>query len=128
MTSEIPKEYWGMFFDDLTKRRFDWQTRIEVIGNEIGNQILDKGLPLAGITCESIGEDDYIEIFVGTDDDHHQAHTIKNPIRILYSGEGKNPGGIIEFEETDGTKTLVHIIQPMPLPVKYAENTEIAVA
>jgi hypothetical protein len=124
MTNEIPRHSWKMFFDDLTKRRFDWKTKIEIFNDEIGNQILDQGLPFAGITCENRGDEVSVEIFVGTDDDHHQTHTIKNPTKIAYLGEEEKPGGIVEIEEADGTKTLVHIVQPMPLVVSYAENQE----
>lgn len=128
MTSEIPRRDWKMFFDDLTKRRFDWKTKVEVFSDRIGNQILDKGLPLVGITCEEDGDDRIIEIFLGMSDDQHQSHNIKNPTKIIYFGDVKSPGGIVEFEELDGTKTLVHIIQPMPLVVDYVDNQETAAA
>lgn len=119
MTSEIPRKDWKMFLDDLTKRRFEWETKVEVFGPEIGSQVLDEGLPLGGITCEKRGDDTVIEIFMGNDDDRHQAHNIRNPTRVAYLGELEKPGGIVEFEETDGTKTLVHIIQPLPIVYEY---------
>lgn len=128
MTSEIPRQDWKMFFDDLTKRRFDWQTKVEVLSEDFGNQVLDDGLPLGGITCEQVGDETIIEIFVGTDDDHHQTHNIKNPTKIAYLGESDKPGGVVEFEEINGTKTLVHIIQPMPMVVRHSENQEPATA
>ena len=128
MTSEIPREEWKMFFDDLTKRRFDWQTKVEIFDEDIGNQTLEDGLPLNGITLEEKADDTFIEIFIGTDDDHHQTHTIKNPTKINYLAEGGKLNGIVEFEELSGTKTLVHIIQPMPIVVNYAEKQENASA
>lgn len=128
MTSEVPKKDWKMFLDDLTKRRFDWQTKIEVFNEDIGSQVLDEGLPLGGITCEQDGDDTVIEIFVGSDDDHHQAHNIKNPTKIAYLGEDDKPSGVVEIEEMDGTKTLVHIIQPMPIVIKYVETRESSAA
>lgn len=124
MTSEIPREDWQMFFDDLTKRRFDWKTKVEVLNDDIGNQILGEDLPLSGITCEKRGLDTFIEIFIGTDDDHHQTHSIKNPTKIVYFGEREKPSGILEFEEMDGTKTLVHIIQPMPITFEASDSRQ----
>ena len=124
MTNEIPKQNWNMFFNDLTKRRFDWQTKIEVFNEDIGNQILDEGLSFSGITCEQDGDDTIVEIFVGNIDNQHQTHNIKNPTKVAYLGEDDKPGGVVEFEETDGTKTLLHIIQPMPIKIKYFENQE----
>ncbi len=128
MTKQIERDNWKMFFDDLTKRRFDWQTKVEVFDDEIGDQILDEGLALSGITCENKGDDTFIEIFIGTDDDHHQTHTVKNPTKIAYLGEDDKPSGVVEIEEMSGRKTLVHIIQPMPLVMKYVEPEEFAAA
>ena len=128
MTSEIPREQWKVFFDDLTKRRFEWETKIEIFDDDIGNQILDKGLPLNGITIEKKAEDTFIEIFIGTDDERHQTHTIKNPTKINYLGEGEKPSGIVEIVEMNTRKTLVHIIQPMPINVQYIEQEETATA
>ncbi len=124
MTNEIPKEEWKKFFDDLSMRRFDWETRIEIFNEEIGNQVLDKGLPLGGITLEAKGDDTFVEIFIGNDDDHHQTHTIQNPTKVAYLSEINEPSGIIEFEEQDGTKTLLYIIRPMPIVFRSTEQNE----
>lgn len=120
MTLEISTEDWTRFFDDLSKRRFEWQVRIEVIGAEIGDQILDDGLPLRGITHERRNERSVIAISVGQDSDHHQTHNIADPTRINYLSDARTLGGIVEIEEQNGTKTLIHIIRPMPLAAGYA--------
>ena len=128
MTIEIQSDQWREFFDDLTKRRFDWKTKIEVLNTDIGHQILDEGLPLAGITCEESSNETVVEIFVGTNDEHHQTHTIKNPTKIAYLGEDEDPKGIVEIEEADGTKTLVHIIEPTPITTNFAEDQKTTTA
>lgn len=128
MTKEIQKENWVTFFDDLTKRRFDWQTKIEVFSDDFGSQVLDEGLPLAGITSEGKGDKTTVAIFVGTDEDHHQTHTIKNPTKVAYLGDDIKPSGIVEIEEASGTKTLVHIIQPMPIVTKFTEDPKATAA
>ncbi len=124
MTQEIPKQEWKKFFDDLSKRRFEWQTKVEIINESIGDQILDKGLSLNGITVEEKGGRCSVEIIVGHDSDHHQTHTVVNPTKICYLGEDSSPSGVVELEEADGTKTLVYIIQPMPLVLKYVGEKE----
>lgn len=129
MTQEIPKQDWTKFFDDLTKRRFEWRTKIEVISEKIGSQILDDGLPLQGITAETRSEEkSVVEILVGQDREHHQTHNIKNPTKIAYLSDDDSPSGIVEIEEADGTKTLIHIMQPMPLAVDYSESREMKAA
>jgi hypothetical protein len=128
MTNEIPMQQWAKFFDDLTKKRFEWQTKIEVISGDMGSQILDEGLPLMGITVEQKKDESFIGIIVGQDSAHHQTHNISNPTKVAYLSKEENHGGVVEIEEADGTKTLIHIIEPMPLVINYAENHEIKAA
>ena len=120
MTLDIPKEKWAQFFSDLSKRRFGWTTKIEVMNDSIGDQVLSENLPLNGITSEQIGDETTIEIAVGANTTH-QSHTIVNPGKVGFLGVDERAGGFVEIEEANGTKTLVHIIEPMPVMVSYSE-------
>ncbi len=126
MTQIIPKGEWAGFLDDLTKKRFEWLTRIEVFGDDIGSQVLADGLSLTGVTFEERHGKSVIRIIVGNDRGRHQTHNINDPAAISYFGEKEKPSGIVEIKETDGTKTLVHIIQPMPLVINYSGGEESA--
>ncbi len=127
MTLDIPKEKWAQFFSDLSKRRFGWTTRIEVMNDAIGDQVLSENLPLNGITAEQNGDDTTIEIAVGVNTTH-QSHTIVNPIKVGFLGIDERAGGYVEIEEANGTKTLAHIIKPMPVMVSYSEYEVFATA
>ena len=120
MTLNLPKEKWAQFFDDLSKRRFGWTTKIEVMNDSIGDQVLSENLPLNGITVEQKGDQSTIEISVG-EDTTHQSHTIVNPTKIAFLGDDENIVGIVEIEETNGTKTLIHIIKPMAVIISRSE-------
>jgi len=120
MTLNIPKEKWAQFFSDLSKRRFGWTTKIEVMNDSIGDQVLSENLPLNGITFEQTGDETTIEIAVG-ENMTHQSHTIVNPGKVAFFGKDEKAGGFVEIEEANGTKTLVHIIEPMPMTVSYSE-------
>jgi len=119
MTLNIPKEEWNNFFDDLTKRRFEWKTTLEVIGRDIGSQMLNEGLPLEGITAEKEDGEIVIEILLGSDPEHHQTHNIFDPVQVAFLPNESDAGGILEVEEKDGTKTLVRILEPMPVETGY---------
>lgn len=121
MTLEIPEKEWNRFFDDLSRRRFEWRSKIEVISDSIGSQILSEDLPLVGITVEEKNGAKVIEIAVGEETAQHQTHNIDNPSKIAFLSDEDNIGGIVEIEEDDGTKTLIHIIEPMPLIFGYTE-------
>jgi hypothetical protein len=121
MTIEIPKDKWAQFFDDLSKRRFGWETKIEVMNESIGDQILSEGLPLGGITFEEKTGRHEIEIAVGENPARHQMHNLSNPVKVAYLDEGDFLGGVIEIEDEVGTQTLIKLLNPMPVYVGYAD-------
>lgn len=118
MTLEIPKDKWTDFFNDFSKRRFGWETKIEILKADLGDQILSEGLPLNGITFED--KVIKLEILVGESAEQHQTHSIVKPSKIAYLSEGGRHEGTLEIEEENGTKTLIHIINPMPIYVGYS--------
>ncbi len=120
MMLDLPKEKWEQFFHDLSKARFGWTTKIEVMNNSIGDQFLSENLPLNGVTAEHKGNLRTIGISVG-EDNAHQTHNIVNPTKVTFLGYHKNLDGIVEIEEENGTKTLVHIFEPVPLTINHAE-------
>jgi hypothetical protein len=121
MTTEISREKWAQFFDDLSKRRFGWETQIEVLNESVGDQILSEGLPLGGITFEEKRGRHEIEIVVGENVEQHQTHNISNPFKVSYLNEGNFLGGVVGIEEEDGTQTLIKLLNPMPIYVGYAD-------
>ena len=127
MTHEIPQEKWSEFLDDLSRRRFGWTTRVEVLNAELGDQILSDSLPLGGITFEEKSGRREIEISVGETAGQHQMHIVSKPVRIEYLDEGDFAGGVIEIEEEAGTRTLVRLLNPMPVRLGRG-NFEIVMA
>ena len=127
MNFEIKKENWTNFFDALSKRRYEWKTRIEILNPEIGDQVLSDGLRLNGITAEANGDRISIEILVGADTDAHQTHNIENPKRVAFLAAADNHGDVIDIEEHDGTKTLITFVEPMGLLIGFIE-AEVAAA
>ena len=121
MTIEIPQERWTKFFDDLSKRRFGWETKIEVLNESVGDQLLSEGLPLNGITFEEKSGRHELEIAVGESAEQHQTHNISNPTKVAYLDEGDFLGGVIDIEDENGTKTLISLLSPMPVYVGYDE-------
>ena len=127
MTVNIPQEKWSEFFNDLSQRRFGWTTRVEVLNAEVGDQILSDGLPLNGVTFEEKSGRSEIELAVGETADRHQTHVIPNPLKVQYLDEGDFAGGVIEIKDADQTRTLVRLLNPMPIYLGY-ENYEIVLA
>ncbi len=121
MNYEIKKENWAEFFETLSRRRYEWKTKVEVLNTEIGDQILTEGLPLNGITVETAGDRTSIDLSVGEDTDSHQTHTIKDPSKVMVLAANEDQDDVIDIEEADGTKTLITLIEPMSIWVEYIE-------
>jgi hypothetical protein len=127
MDFEIKKEKWADFFATLSKRRYEWKTRIEVLSSEMGDQVLTEGLPLNGITVDTNNDLTTIDISVGQNPDSHQTHNIQNPAKIAVLSGDDDHLDVIDIEEVDGTKTLITFIEPMGIIVEYTE-IDVAIA
>lgn len=125
MTSEIHINQWKQFFDETSREKLNWQTKIEVLDAENGTQILSEGLPLGGLTFEDKNGQSQIEIIVGRDTEHHQTHNILTPSKVYFRRVDADSAGTLEIEETSGTKTLVYLTEPTKASVKNGE-TEVA--
>jgi hypothetical protein len=121
MNFEIKKENWANFFESLSKRRYEWKTKIEILNPELGDQTLTEGLPLNGITVESKGDEISFDVSVGANTKFHQTHNIKNPTKVAVLSATDKHGDVIDIEEADGTKTLISFIEPMAILIGYME-------
>lgn len=120
MTTEIPQEKWDDFFNELSKRRFGWKTKVEVLDASLGDQIISEGLPFEGLTFEKKSGRREIELSVGETFERHQTHTIPNPVKVQYLDNGDFFGGVIEIEEENKTRTLVRLLNPLPIDLSFA--------
>jgi hypothetical protein len=127
MTIEIPQEKWNEFFNDLSKRRFGWTTRVEALNEEVGDQILSDGLSLCGVTFEEKAGRREIELSVGETVDQHLTHVISNPVKVEFLRDGDFEGGVLEIQDEAGTRTLLRILNPMPIYLAY-ENYAVVMA
>jgi hypothetical protein len=128
MSYEIKKEDWGTFFDNLSRRRGEWITEVEVVSHEAGDQILSNGLPLNGITVETRGDKTSIDISVGETADNHQTHLIRDPTRVAFRPGDSEHDDVVDIEESNGTKTLIRFMEPMGVLVGMAEYQMVVTA
>ena len=127
MNFEIKRDRWTEFLDTLSKRRFEWTARVEVLSGAMGDQVLTEGLPLNGITVETTDGRTSITISVGENVEFHQTHSIKNPTRVAFLDSEDDYRDVIDIEEEDGTKTLITFIKPRSVTAGFTE-VDMAVA
>ena len=116
MNYEIRRGQWKQFLTDLSRRRYEWKTSAEVLEPELGDQMLNDGLPFNGITLEHSSDGDTIVLSFSDCGAHHQTHCIGNPSRLAFL-ETANGEEVLDIEEPNGTKTLVRFIEPMRMAV-----------
>jgi hypothetical protein len=128
MNFEITKDRWVDFFETLSKRRYEWKTKVEVLKGDLGDQMLSDGLPFNGITVEVNDDKVLIDISVGESPESHQTHNIENPTKVAFLPASEGRFDVINIEEADGTRTLISFIEPAGIIVGYAEIGVIAMA
>ena len=106
-TKEIPREEWIKFFDDFSKRHEGWIVKLEVMGQDLGDQEEASGLPLVGISADVKAGENRIEILVGGRPDANFTRIINSPKRVWYKQPKAAADEAIEVESDDGTKTLI---------------------
>ncbi len=127
MTITIPKYNWAVFLNDLSNRRQAWDIRIEILNEELGDQILESDLPLVGFSCERRRGKYTVEITVGHDKNDHFTHTVVDPAKLRYLAAHGDIAGVLEFEELNGTKTLVHLSRPATAAIERRPEQRVAV-
>jgi hypothetical protein len=128
MTKEISKQEWKQFFDDASKNYMNWQTKVEVLTDDIGAQILSEGLPLSGLTFEEKTNgvaQSAVEIMLGEESGAHQTHSVTNPNKVYFEENESTSGGTIEIED-ETAKTIVYLVQPISVLVEYEETQIVA--
>ncbi len=126
ITIEIPKNKWTEFLNDFSKRRFGWETNVELFDEAVGDQMLSEGLALNGVTHEDKSGNCEIEISLGNSAEKHQTHTILKPVKVAYLSENDSHSGVLEIEDGNGTKTLISLIHPMSVYFGYASYESIS--
>jgi hypothetical protein len=124
MVTEISKDKWSEFLDNLSCRLEGWDTKVSILSGDIGVQPLSLGLPFGGITLARRDGQATIELTLGADRERHIAHTVDRPVKVMIEEEAMENGAILDIEDETGSKTLITFVQPLPMSVDH-ERTEI---
>jgi hypothetical protein len=111
-TREIPRDEWTRFFDSLSRRQEGWKVTLEVFGPDIGDQIEERHMFLAGVTAEVADEadkGDKIEIMMGGKPSGHVTHMITAPILVELQQTDLGIDSALQIKSADGTTSLLHL-------------------
>jgi hypothetical protein len=111
-TREIPRADWIKFFDNLSRRQEGWQVTLEVFGPDIGNQVEERNMFLAGATAEVADKadgGDKIQIMMGGKPSGHVTHVITAPILVELEQTDLGVDSALAIKSADGTTALLHL-------------------
>jgi hypothetical protein len=110
-TREIPRKDWGTFFEDFSRSHRDHPVRVEVSGQDLGEQRLGEELALMGVGLETKGSakgDIDIALRLKAPDGAMD-HRIARPQRI-YLEEDPEAGRLcLDIEDAENHKTLLYV-------------------
>lgn len=120
-TREIPRSEWTAFFDQFSRDHLDRTVTVEVIGSEIGDQVLGEEQVFRGISADEKDKENRIEIMVGPAVDTGTTHTVSAPEQVWLKDAEGDAQEVIEIRSADGTTTLVRFT-PSELPVQETQG------
>jgi hypothetical protein len=116
LTTEIPRESWREYFDDLSRELGTVETRVEVDGKDLGAQIVTERLVLTGISYDN--KDDILVVGLDAPDEgprEDMEHIVDSPQRILVDTTAVLPD-TIDVEDSEGHRTLIQLRPAPELP------------
>lgn len=111
-TRQIPREDWPTFFKILSQRQEGWEVSLEVLGLDIGDQVEQRHMFLAGLTAELSADarrPDTIEIMLGVSAAHHLTHTITAPTAVDLQQTDLGIDAALQIKAADGITSLLYL-------------------
>jgi len=108
-TRVIARDEWPRFFDNLSRRQEGWEVTLEVFGPDIGDQVEERHMFLAGLAAEVADKGDRIEIMMGGKPSSHVTHMITAPTQVDLQKTDLGVDSALQIKSADGTTTLLHL-------------------
>lgn len=107
-TKQIPQSEWSVFFDHFSSRHEGWLVKLEIFNPDIGAQVEETGLVLAGLTDEwDEIKGHTITIMVGDKPDEHVTHSISRPTEVALEQTEDGVDDALSIKSADGTIALL---------------------
>ena len=113
-TKEIPKKEWPKFFDSFSSKHQGWSVTLEIFGTELGAQVQERELALAGIVDEwDEIHGNRIAILLGEKPDDHITHSIERATEVSLEQTAGGADVALAIKSADGVMALLRFLSPM---------------
>jgi hypothetical protein len=108
----IERSRWGEYLAELSRHADGYDTAIEILSPELGDQVEVRRAPLLELSFDSR---DGIAVAIGDPSRHLELlrHAVARPTRLEATDEPGVPSALL-IEDDEGTKTLVRFAAPEP--------------
>jgi hypothetical protein len=115
LTTELQRDRWQAYFDDLSRQLGAVDATIEVDGTDLGAQIEAEDLVLTGVSYDR--RDDVLLVALDAPGDVREnvEHLVYSPQRIFVSSDAILPDAIA-VDDADGHRTLLKLQSAPELP------------
>jgi hypothetical protein len=110
-TREILRAEWVPFFDRFSRDHLEETATLEVVGQEVGDQLVVDTQPFRGISADEKDGENRITIMIGADESAE--HAVVNPAVVLMRDAEGDAGLALEIRGDDGTAALVTFQKPV---------------
>jgi hypothetical protein len=116
-TTDIPRDQWLSYFNELGRTYQGWGATVEVMGKSLGDQTVAKAedVPFQGLSYEAKGGSAAGDILVEVGDANtaYDVHRVTRPRAVRTTQTDRGEEFDVEVESEDGTICLIHL-RPRP--------------
>lgn len=108
----ISRDQWLGFLAGFTRENAGAHARIEVLGSDLGDQVIAEDRPFQGISADTKDRENTVWITVENNPTDHLAHGVHNVKALWLRPSTSQTGPALEIEDHDGIKTLLSLTRP----------------
>jgi len=105
-TKQLPADDWLGFFATFSTENRKHPVTVELIGPELGDQILVEGAPLMAVDYDPPDKGDNLVITTG---EESQEHVVRAPREVWLARDGHGRIEVIEVVDGEGVRTLIRL-------------------
>jgi hypothetical protein len=105
-TKQLPEEDWLGFFATFSTENRNSPVTVELIGPELGDQILVEGAPLMAVDYDPPDKGDNMVITTG---EESQEHVMQGPREVWLARDELGRIEVIEIVDSEGVRTLIRL-------------------
>jgi Family of unknown function (DUF5335) len=103
---------WAAFLAQFTRIYRGAHATVEVLGNDVGYQVMTDDRPFDGVTADVKDGERSVWVTFGATPEEHLTHGVHNVTAIRMGPPLPDAAAVLEIEAADGVRTLLTVSSP----------------